>query len=76
VRLKSPNLGCDVFDVEIGATQAASASKSVDQSYEGAMLKKINDVAKVQGEAALSLIDSATPSRPPTGTGSMINDVA
>lgn len=46
------------------------------QSFEGAMLSKVKEVTEQQGEAAVDLIESASATRPPEGTGQIVNDVA
>lgn len=40
------------------------------------MLKKVQETAEVQGEATVKLIENAAPRHAPSGTGSLINDVA
>lgn len=46
------------------------------QSFEGAMLRKVKEVTEQQGEAAVGLIESAAATRPPEGTGQIVNELA
>lgn len=65
----------------IGSVSAAhmnTPTSSVNASYDAAMLGKIKEQMEQQGEAAIGLIESASPapSTPPPGTGGFVNDVA
>ncbi|MBC8070350.1 MAG: YjfB family protein [Deltaproteobacteria bacterium] len=53
-----------------------SSSAPLAQAYDVAMLGKVKDMAELQGKATLELLDSATVPTPPTGTGTMVDDVA
>jgi hypothetical protein len=66
-------------------TVGSPSSTALDAStaYGAAMAKKSNDIAKVQGQAAVDLIQSASggggPQAAPTpgsGVGELVNDVA
>lgn len=53
-----------------------SGSGSTSMAYETAMLRKVKEQRELEGEAVVSLVESAATATPPDGTGTLVNDVA
>lgn len=54
----------------------SSSSASTAMAYEAAMLRKVKEQSQLEGEAMISLVQSAATSAPPDGTGTLVDDVA